>query len=137
MPVSQPTALDEALTALVRGAQCDPFAILGPHVDEAGGTIVRAFRPAARSIELVLTATNTLVSMERRGSAGVFEARLTDDPDYRLRITYANGEVFEIDDPYRYGRVLTDFDLHLLSEGTHFRAFEKLGARRIAQGPAT
>ena len=54
--------------------------------------------------------------------------------DYRLRITYrANGDVdhrVEIDDPYRYGRVLTDFDLHLLSEGTHHRAFEK--ARRAS-----
>jgi 1,4-alpha-glucan branching enzyme len=160
MPVSQPPALDEALTALVRGAQCDPFAILGPHADEAGGTIVRAFRPAARSIELRLPATNMLVPMERRGAAGVFEVRVAEVrlkpdstgneipasvvsgfsrtmADYRLRITYAGGEVFEIDDPYRYGRVLTDFDLHLLSEGTHFRAFEKLGARRIMLGPAT
>ena len=27
--------------------------------------------------------------------------------------------------------VLTDFDLHLLGEGTHFRLYEKLGARVI------
>ena len=40
----------------------------------------------------------------------------------------------EIDDPYRYGRVLTDFDLHLFGEGTHYRAFEKLGAHRITVG---
>jgi 1,4-alpha-glucan branching enzyme len=30
--------------------------------------------------------------------------------------------------------VLTDFDLHLLGEGTHYRAFDKLGAHRIAVG---
>src|SRR5207302_2961127 len=40
----------------------------------------------------------------------------------------------EIDDPYRYGRVLTDYDLHLLGEGTHYRSFEKLGAHRIQVG---
>src|SRR5688572_31702718 len=40
----------------------------------------------------------------------------------------------EIDDPYRYGPVLTSFDLHLLGEGTHFQAFDKLGARRIRHG---
>jgi 1,4-alpha-glucan branching enzyme len=45
--------------------------------------------------------------------------------------------VLEVDDPYRYGRVLTDFDLHLLSEGTHHRAFEKLGAHRINVGTTT
>ena len=55
-------------------------------------------------------------------------------PDYRLRITYPGEHVVEIDDPYRYGRVLTDFDLHLLGEGTHHRAFEKLGAHRMTVG---
>ena len=53
---------------------------------------------------------------------------------YRLRVTYPGGHVVEFDDPYRYGRVLTDFDLHLLGEGTHYRAFDKLGAHRIAVG---
>ena len=41
----------------------------------------------------------------------------TDVPDYRLRITFPGDHVVEIDDPYRYGRVLTDFDLHLFGEG--------------------
>jgi len=161
MAVTHKTSIDEALTALVRGTQCDPFALLGPHADE-GGTIVRAFRPAARSIDLHLVTTDTLLPMVRRGAAGIFEVRIPDmptqdararqeeldgrerpdgpagrAPDYRLRITYAGGDVFEIDDPYRYGRVLTDFDLHLLSQGTHYRAFEKLGARRIALGTTT
>ena len=58
--------------------------------------------------------------------------------DYRLRITYhAAVTSLEIDDPYRYGRVLTDFDLHLFGEGTHHRAFEKLGAHRISVGTTT
>jgi len=39
-------------------------------------------------------------------------------PDYRLRISYPGDHVLEIDDPYRYGRVLSDYDLHLLGEGT-------------------
>src|SRR4029077_12559180 len=50
---------------------------------------------------------------------------------------YPGDLTIELDDPYRYGRVLTDFDLHLLSEGTHYRAFEKLGAHRILQGTTT
>ena len=36
-------------------------------------------------------------------------------------MVYAGGFTSEIDDPYRYGRVLTDFDLHLLGEGKHTR----------------
>jgi len=56
------------------------------------------------------------------------------DLNYRLRITFPGDHVIEVDDPYRYGRVLTDFDLHLFGEGTHLRIFEKLGAHRITVG---
>ncbi len=64
-------------------------------------------------------------------------SRTSDPSDYRLRITYPHDHVIEIDDPYRYGRVLTDFDLHLFGEGTHNRIFDKLGAHRIAVGSTT
>jgi 1,4-alpha-glucan branching enzyme len=185
MPVSQKRALDEAIAALVHGTQRDPFAILGPHPEhlehpehlDGKAIVVRAFQPAAKSIELFLVATGASLAMERVDPAGVFEVRLKPDPtpdaetttatavrlkpdtteetiegseetivgsgfsrtvpDYRLRITYPGDQIVEIDDPYRYGRVLTDFDLHLLSEGTHHRVFEKLGARRITVGTAT
>src|SRR5262249_31452420 len=36
-----------------------------------------------------------------------------------------------------YGRVLTDFDLHLIGEGTHHRLYEKLGSHRIGFGGTT
>ncbi len=145
MPASRKPAIDEAVASLVRGTHRDPFAILGPHRDDTGAIIVRAFQPAARGIDLHLMASKTVVAMDRRDAAGVFEIRLAGRegqdgpgvPDYRLRIAYAGHPAVEIDDPYRYGRVLTDFDLHLLGEGTHHRAFEKLGARRIAQGTTT
>jgi 1,4-alpha-glucan branching enzyme len=148
MPVTPKPSIDAALASLIRGAHRDPFAMLGPHVDETGGTVIRAFHPAARSIAVVLMATHTIVPMERRDAAGLFEVRISGRegrdkqdghraPDYRLRITYAGDHVVDADDPYRYGRVLTDFDLHLLGEGTHYRAFDKLGAHRIAQGTTT
>ena len=36
--------------------------------------------------------------------------------------------VVELEDPYRFPPVLTDFDLYLLGEGTHQRLYDKLGA---------
>jgi 1,4-alpha-glucan branching enzyme len=76
--------------------------------------------------------------MARVHEAGLFEATLEATAhqgfDYRLRITNVEGHTFELDDPYRYGPVLTGFDLHLLGEGTHVRAFDKLGARLITHG---
>jgi 1,4-alpha-glucan branching enzyme len=135
---STPSALDMAIAALIGARHRDPFAVLGPHED-GGATVVRAFQPAARAIELRLAATGALLPMTKRDPAGLYEVRLDalvprEIPDYRLRITYPGGFVAEIDDPYRYGRVLTDFDLHLLGEGTHHRAFEKLGSHRITVG---
>jgi hypothetical protein len=32
-----------------------------------------------------------------------------------------DGSSSEVDDPYRFGRVLTDYDLYLLAEGTQNR----------------
>jgi len=36
--------------------------------------------------------------------------------------------VVDLDDPYRFPPVLSDFDLYLLGEGTHQRIYDKLGA---------
>ena len=123
-----------SLAAVAEGRHRDPFAVLGPH-RTPGGIVVRALQPSARSVDVRLMADGVLLPMRRSDegdrAAGVFEIRLPGEvPDYRLRITYTHGHVVEIDDPYRYGRVLTDFDLHLLGEGTHHRAFERLGAHR-------
>jgi len=71
-----------------------------------------------------------------KGDPSLFEAGwpAAEIPDYRLRLTFPDGHVVEFDDAYRYGRVLTDFDLHLFGEGTHQRIFEKLGAHRMRMG---
>jgi 1,4-alpha-glucan branching enzyme len=126
------------LAALASGQSRDPFALLGPH-PVVGGVRIRAIRPDAEQIDVRLVADDRLVPMRRVTVDGLFEVDLADavTPDYRLRITLYGGHRFDIDDPYRYGRVLTDYDVYLLGEGTHFRAFEKLGAHRIQVGTTT
>jgi 1,4-alpha-glucan branching enzyme len=134
--------LDREIRAIVEGTSQNAFAVLGPHQDSSGW-VVRALYPAAKSVEVRVSRTGELRPMTMRHPAGLFEVRLdqADADDYRLRINYrANGHDdhrVEIDDPYRYGRVLTDFDLHLFNEGTHHRAFEKLGAHRLNVGTTT
>jgi 1,4-alpha-glucan branching enzyme len=141
MPVSQTTAVDTALNALAGGRNADPFAVLGPHDETVAGTgrrvVVRTIQPAARQVELRLLSTGEILPMTRRNGV-VYETTVattgSEPPDYRLRITFPDGHVVEIEDAYRYGRVLTDFDLHLFGEGTHHRAFEKLGAHLVRLG---
>jgi 1,4-alpha-glucan branching enzyme len=128
------SALDEAIARLTAGRNRDPFAVLGPHPADGGrGVIVRAFYPSARSVDLRLP-NGELRPMEKHAGVHDVVLELSEVPDYRLRVTYPGEHVVEIDDPYRYGRVLTDFDLHLFGEGTHTRIFEKLGAHRIRIG---
>ncbi|OFW20818.1 MAG: 1,4-alpha-glucan branching enzyme [Acidobacteria bacterium RIFCSPLOWO2_02_FULL_65_29] len=119
----------------------NPFAVLGPHRDAEGTLVIRAVQPAARSVDIHLVASGATHPMRRRDE-GMFEATLPASagagiPDYRLRVRFGSGQELEIDDPYRYGRVLTDFDLHLFGEGTHLRAYDKLGAHRTTLGEAT
>jgi 1,4-alpha-glucan branching enzyme len=136
MQVHADRSLDEALIALVQGTNRNPFAVLGPHPDEqGGGLVVRALHPSARQVEVRVLPDGPWQPMTRRHPTGLFEARLqAGGGDYRLRVTYPGDHAIEMDDPYRYGRVLSDFDLHLLGEGTHYRAFEKLGAHRVSIG---
>ncbi|HTI42033.1 MAG TPA: 1,4-alpha-glucan branching protein GlgB [Vicinamibacterales bacterium] len=130
------TAEDDLVDAVAAGASDDPFAVLGPHVASRDGRhviAVRTMQPSATRVELLIGDQVTM--MERRHRDGLFEAavdaegRSPRDLFYRLRIHEGN-EVREAIDPYRFGPVLTDFDLHLFAEGTHYRAWEKLGSRR-------
>src|SRR3990172_9592159 len=69
--------------------------------------------------------------MERIHADGLFEARFPAAGApfaYRLEATDERGQVREFDDPYRFPSTLSDYDLHLLGEGTHYKAYEKLGA---------
>jgi 1,4-alpha-glucan branching enzyme len=128
------------LDALIHSAHWDPFAILGPHAENANGrpvAVVRAFLPEARKawvVDLSEGASEHRHEMTRVHPDGVFEAILPDKTPgfpYRLAIENHQGHGWEFEDPYRFRPVLSDFDLHLLGEGTHLRNFEKLGAHVI------
>ncbi|HKC57888.1 MAG TPA: 1,4-alpha-glucan branching protein GlgB [Vicinamibacterales bacterium] len=131
------TAEDDALDTVAAGEADDPFAVLGPHGTTHDGRpaiVIRTMQPSATSVELLVG--DRTVPMARRHRDGLFEAvvdaegRSPRDLFYRFRIREGH-DVRETIDPYRFGQFLTDFDLHLFAEGTHYRAWEKLGSRRI------
>ena len=47
---------------------------------------------------------------------------------YRLRFRFADGAEFETYDAYAFPPILTEYDLYLSGEGTHYLKYEKLGA---------
>ena len=126
-----------SLQALAEARHPDPFAVLGPHVD-GKGVVIRACIPSAERITIT-TGRSAPIDMKRRHAAGIFEGSIPGSreiPDYRLQVTYDGGATVEVDDPYRYGRVLTDYDLYLFGEGNHTRIYEKLGAHPMTIGAA-
>jgi 1,4-alpha-glucan branching enzyme len=129
------TATHGALEALATGRHSDPFSILGPHL-ENGRLVIRALLPHAERVSVRLTG-GVDVEMAPRHRAGIYEAIIPDAtaiPDYRLRVTYPHRDTAELDDPYRYGRVISDYDLHLFGEGTHTRIYDRLGAHPLTIG---
>ncbi|MCW5981313.1 MAG: 1,4-alpha-glucan branching protein GlgB [Bryobacteraceae bacterium] len=130
----------EEVEALVGGYHGDPFRILGPHAvtnaDGSDGWEVRAFLPHALTAELVMNGEAR--PMDRRHPHGVFVAASDEDPrPYRLRFQRWDGAVLEQDDAYRFPPLLSDFDLHLHSEGTLYEAYDSLGAHVVECEGAT
>ena len=101
---------------------------------------IRAFRPDARKIEIVTngSASGTVtadapsnVEAEKIHRDGFFQAKVpnaTRDLDYRLQITNWDGSEYAMRDPYQYGPIMGEMDLHLFGEGQNWCLYEKFGA---------
>jgi 1,4-alpha-glucan branching enzyme len=109
----------------------DPHRVLGPHADEeAGGVTVRAFRPDAREVTLLLDGGAPATPMRRIHPIGIFEATLpgaTLPLRYSLEVHGEHGTTVERD-AYAFPPSLGDLDLHLAAEGTHRELYRHLGA---------
>jgi 1,4-alpha-glucan branching enzyme len=126
---------DPSIQALAEARHEDPFSVLGPHV-EGDDVVIRACIPTAERISIARNGSAP-VPMKRRHAAGIFEGVLPaakEIPDYRLKVTYGGGTTTDVDDPYRYGRIITDYDLYLFGEGKHTRIYDKLGAHVVDVG---
>ena len=139
----------DELEELVRAEESDPFRVLGPHWVERDGKqalAIRAFHPDARELTVVWGDGKNRYPAAQIHPAGVFEAAIPASAiglaggeavapsAYRLRFRFADGAEFETYDAYAFPPMLTEYDLYLSGEGTHYLKYEKLGAhvREIA-----
>jgi len=131
--LAKTTAPVAEIALILRAEHSDPFHVLGAHpvqVDGKPAIAVRAFLPrAARAWVVRGQDERSVFPLERIHADGFFEAVFPGETQifpYRLRVEDAGRHDFE--DPYRFPPVLSDFDLHLIGEGTHCKKYEKLGA---------
>ena len=109
--------------ALERGRCDDPFRILGPR-GVGKDRWLTVFHPDLAALR-VLTKGE---AQDLPRVAGDLFAGPIPAGDYRLQAESGGGVTWDFDDPYRFGPVLGDMDLHLLGEGTHRRLWQALGA---------
>ncbi|MBS0848240.1 1,4-alpha-glucan branching enzyme [Citrobacter sp. JGM124] len=123
----------DVINALIEGYFADPFSLLGMHKTVAG-IEVRVLMPDALNVWVIDTKTGRKVAeldcLDSRGFfSGVIPRRKNLFP-YQLGVTWADFSL-HLDDPYRFGTLTRELDSWLLSEGTHLRPYESLGAHPL------
>ena len=118
----------EAVASLVAGQSGDPFGVLGPH-----DGVVLAMLPGAVAVDAVSADGKVIARFEIVDERGLFAASVPAGTAYRLRIDWY-GVVQETEDPYSFGTLLGELDLHLIAEGRHRELATCLGAHAISIG---
>jgi 1,4-alpha-glucan branching enzyme len=122
----------DELNSFLSATHSDPFRVLGPH--RLGDDLtIRIFRPDAEKVSVVVNGSSSdgKIVAEKIHRDGFFCATVpgaTRDLDYKLRFTAPSGAEWTARDPYRYGPIMGETDLHLFAEGQHWRIYDKFGA---------
>ena len=117
------------------GSHHNPHATLGVHPVDGGGWAIRALRPMAKSVSVVLKSGKE-VSLTHIWN-GIWDGFVDSKsvPDYRIKTTYLqDGKSIEwlADDPYRHLPTIGELDLHLVAEGRHEELWNALGSHVLS-----
>ena len=123
MSVNQP--LSEDLIKIIEARHHDPFSVLGAHEHGKKTTVtvfLRDTQKASLNNELKLKRIEGTDLFQWTGKTEQLEKPYTID-----RIA-GNGDAVANHDPYSFLPQLSEYDLHLFSEGKHWHAYRILGA---------
>ena len=114
--------LADAYRKLMAGDHGDPFAVLGMHRHNKQ-LFVRALLPGAAGVTVIDAKTRrSVVALDRVDDTDIFSGaiprRINPFP-YRLRIDWGSHQQ-ELEDPYRFSKILGDIDVWLLAEGNDY-----------------
>jgi 1,4-alpha-glucan branching enzyme len=123
----------DAVESLLKSDHGAPYDLLGIHAVDDKTVSVRAFRPWAKTMALVVEPGGARHEMTHV-DGGLFEVTLAADKDklrYRLEVNSHAGEHESYHDAYAYPPQLTDYDLYLLAEGKDLYSYQKMGAHVV------
>jgi 1,4-alpha-glucan branching enzyme len=127
------TISSDRIDRIVSNQHQNPFEVLGPHQIESEGKkvwVVRVYQPNASKVTLLLPEERQEYPMTAEHHPNFFECTLPVQElnNYQIKITEGDQERV-IYDPYAFpSPALTEFDIHLFSEGNHQHIYEKMGA---------
>ncbi|MGI4894831.1 MAG: 1,4-alpha-glucan branching protein GlgB [Janthinobacterium lividum] len=133
-PIPAPVDADD-LARAAAGAHWSPHSVLGAH-QHGDAMTYRVLKPFASSVSVVTEDGSRVglvheydgiwVGVQNGGTLG----------DYRIEVSYPEGEPVTVDDPYRFLPTVGEVDLHLINEGRHEELWNVLGAHvRQWEGP--
>lgn len=119
--------LSDDLIKIIEARHHDPFSVLGLH-ELDGQVTVTLFLPDTQSAKL-----NGELELTRLEGTDIFQwcgekSALT--LPYTIHRTNGNGDQWQHHDAYAFLPQLSDFDLHLFSEGNHWHAYRFFGAHQ-------
>lgn len=137
------TLTEAEVRALLNAELKDPFSVLGMHPIRHGAKraqAVRVFLPEAQIVTVVAMSGGAKYPASRIHPEGIFEAVIPGQEKpfaYELEILDWQGHLSRQRDPYSFWPMFSDYDQHLFNEGTHLRAWERLGAHlQVVDGVA-
>jgi len=121
----------EEMEAIINGDHGNVFAVLGIHRNKGSKeSFIRSYLPKSSSIEVLARDGSSRGMMTKLDDRGFYQIDLgiTDNYDYKFRITNDKGDIYIAEDTYRFTPTLGDMDIYLLAEGNHLDMYKKLGA---------
>jgi 1,4-alpha-glucan branching enzyme len=122
------------IASLIAGTHANPFAFLGMHKGHGTpGLTARCFLPGASSVKLVASDDPSQVwPLTRVHHDGVFAARIDGRDEAFAYYLEANwdDEPVVLEDPYRFGSVLSNKEVLRFRQGQLWKAWECLGCHK-------
>ena len=133
------TKFTDQINAIINAQHCNAAAFLGLHRDsESGYLVINTFQADADSVEIVTTTKNgvtkVLAKLNKVDDRGFFSKKLDANKGrkkpftYQLKVTHGEDQQI-IDDAFAFTPNISDFDLHLLTQGDHQKPYKILGAQ--------
>jgi 1,4-alpha-glucan branching enzyme len=118
---------EEELNILINSDHRDPHHILGLHKYN-NKYCINAYWPYAKQVSIIDLTNSKMIKMEKIHDSGFFTKVINEEIRYKFHMKDYEGNEWELEDSYRFEGSITDVDLYLYGQGTHYEIYKKLGA---------